>query len=121
MADEKQKQVADQCRAVAHMATAIANIYTDYARLFADGHMDRLEDQVGERTAALMNTLGDILIGGDAVTDDDEWVNPIMERAKIMFPEKQCAKCNKPVPHDYHSTRMGKRYHIECDQEVLQN
>jgi hypothetical protein len=116
---QKRQQVADQCRAVAHMATAIAQIYSDYSRLFLDGQaMPGHEEQVGERTACLMDDLGDILNGGDAVTEDDAWVNPIMERAREVFPERECPTCAKPIPHNAHATTLGKRYHFECVPKV---
>lgn len=112
---KKRRQVADQCRVIAYMADIIAKVHSDYARLFQDGAgMEGLEDRVGERTAVLMNTLGDILNGIDAVNEEDAWVNPIMERSRKVFPEKQCPTCNKPIPHDEHGTAMGKRYHIAC-------
>lgn len=114
-ANDKRQQVSDQCRAVAHMAKAISQIYADYAALFqTDGAMVGLEDQVGERTVCLMDDLGDILNGHDAVTSDDEWVGPIMERARKVFPEKECSTCGKLIPHDMHTTVMGKRYHLSC-------
>jgi hypothetical protein len=112
---EKRQQVADQCRVVAHMANVIASVHSDYARLFQDGAgMEGLEDQVGERTAVLMNTLGDILNGIDAVDEADAWVNPVMARSREVFPEKECPACDRPIPHDEHVTVMGKRYHIPC-------
>jgi hypothetical protein len=112
---EKRQQVSEQCRAVAHMATAIAKIYSDYEKLFLDDRaMAGYEEQVGERTVCLLADLGDILNGGDAVTAEDAWVNPIMERARELFPERECPTCGKSIPHNMHVTTLGKRYHFEC-------
>jgi hypothetical protein len=111
----KRQQVADQCRAIAHMADVIAKVHSDYARLFQDrAGMEGLEDQVGERTACLLSQLGDILNGIDAVDVEDECVNPIIERSLKVFPEKQCPTCYTSIPHDAHITTMGQRYHIGC-------
>lgn len=116
---DKRKQVSDQCRVVAHMAQAINQIYSDYTKLFREEKaMAALEEMVGERTACLMDDLGDILNGHDAVMPEDEWVNPIMERAREVFPEKECPTCGKPIPHNRHVTTMGKRYHFECAPKV---
>lgn len=82
---EKYKQVADQCRVVAHLATAIAQVHTDKARLFAANGAPSIVDYVGRHTAHLMETLGDILNGMDAVEEEDDWVDPIFEKAHRMF------------------------------------
>jgi hypothetical protein len=91
--DEKRKQVADQCRVVAHLAKAIWEVYSDKARMFASdmtGPND-IVDLVGNNSARHMNKLGDILNGMDAVEDDDAWTDPIFERAKQQFPEATAA------------------------------
>lgn len=87
--DEKRKQVADQCRVVAHLARALATVNEDYAETYAQGPsgMDELLDGVGNRTARHMNLLGDILNGMDAVTEEDEWTDPIFHEARRMFPQ----------------------------------
>ena len=89
--DEKRQQVSDQCRAVAHLAKALADVSSDYARMLGPHNpgADEIIDLVGSRTAHQMNVLGDILNGMDAVDDGDEWVNPIFEKAKEMYPEKE--------------------------------
>jgi len=87
MIDEKRKQVSDQCRAVAHLATSLAQIYSDYAAMFAGDQMKGMEELVGKRTARQMDTLGDILNGMDAV-DEDEWLTPIYEKAHALWPPK---------------------------------
>lgn len=90
-AEEKRLQIADQCKVVAHLARALADISGDYEKMMRDdacaGGMDNIADIVGNRTARHMNVLGDILNGMDAATDEDEWTAPIFERAHTMFPQ----------------------------------
>lgn len=85
---DKRQQVADQCRVVAHLAKAISDVHSDFARTFSSdqGRLDEIVDAVGQRTALLMETLGDILNGMDAVEDEDEWTGPVFERAHEMWP-----------------------------------
>jgi hypothetical protein len=87
MADNKQAQVADQCRCVAGLCRAIAAVHQDYATLFNEGRMEDVADQIGNRTAALMEELGNILNGMDAVDGADEWMDPIFAEAHRMFPQ----------------------------------
>jgi len=87
MSPEKHKQVSDQCRVVAHLATAIAQVHTDKATLFAENRAPSIVDHVGRHTAYLMETLGNILNGMDAVDEkEDDWVLPIFVEAHRMFP-----------------------------------
>ena len=85
---ERVAQAAAQCRAVAHLATALAQINQDYARSLANGHMDALVEIVGPRTAQHMEILGDILNGMDAVQPEDDWLHPIFERAHEIWPQE---------------------------------
>lgn len=82
MDDATRKQVADQCRAVAHMAKVIAQVHADYAKMFDAGCADAIHEIVGRRTAEFLEELGDMLNGMDAVTEEDEWVNPIIREAQ---------------------------------------
>jgi hypothetical protein len=89
MTDEKSKQVALQCRAVAHLAKALTEVYTDYETMFASGNYpagDAFVEHIGSRTAALMETLGDILNGMDAVEDEDAWMEPVFKKAHDLWP-----------------------------------
>ena len=85
---EKRMQVAKQCRAVAHMATAMAAVHSDYARMFDGGvpAMDDIADIVGKRTAFFMEQLGDMINAMDAVVDEDDWVTPVFEEAQRRWP-----------------------------------
>lgn len=87
--DETHIQVANQCKVVAHLATAIAGVFSDYEAMFRDNAAPLLIAQVGERSARLMETLGDILNGMDAATEEDEWTSPIFEEARRRWPAKR--------------------------------
>jgi hypothetical protein len=83
------KQVAAQCKAIAHMATAIAQINADYERMLSDPGskaLDGIEETVGERTAAWMETLGDMLNSIDAVEKEDAWMGPVFREAQRRWP-----------------------------------
>lgn len=83
---EKRRQVSAQCRAIVHLATNIALLHSDKAELFAAGTCDNLIEMVGRESARLMETLGDVLNGMDAVSAEDSWMNGIFERAQELWP-----------------------------------
>lgn len=85
---EKMRQVADQCRVVAHLSRVISGIHDDQARMFAAGGAgpEDICDIVGESTAEIMETLGDILNGMDGVSEHDAWTHPIFAEAHRLFP-----------------------------------
>jgi hypothetical protein len=84
--EEKREQVAKQCEAVSHTASALAQICRDYAVMFRDGGMDNLIEQVGKRTALQMETLGDMLNGTDAADESDDWMEPVFREAQRLWP-----------------------------------
>jgi hypothetical protein len=88
--DALRKQVAAQCGVVAHLAIALAQVHQDYARIFKGGPSpaDSLLDMKGRHTASLMERLGDILNGMDAITDEDEWTVPIFKEAQRLWPSR---------------------------------
>lgn len=89
MSDEqKMKQIADQCRAVAHMARALESVHRDYAMMFDDSpaFVASIADMVGRRTASFMEQLGDMLNAMDAVSEEDEWIEPVFRSAQEMWP-----------------------------------
>ena len=86
MSDDLRKQVALQCKAVAHLATALAQVNLDCAKMFEDGAAESLIQPVGKRTAHLMEVLGDILNGLDATDEADAWLAPIFEEAQRLWP-----------------------------------
>lgn len=88
--DERRKQVAEQCKVVAHLATAIAEVYRAKALNFASEAKgpDELIELVGNWSAAHMEMLGDILNGMDAADDADEWTDSIFREAQRLWPQK---------------------------------
>ncbi len=77
-----------QCKAVAHLAQAVANVHTDKAAFLATAPSaaDRLVGHLGPQTAAIMETLGDILNDMDAVDEEeDAWVTPIFAAARARW------------------------------------
>lgn len=89
--DEKRAQVIAQCKAVAHMATAIAQVHADKAQLLEAG-ADLPLEVIGPDTAAYMEALGDILNGMDAVVEEDAWTDPIFEKAHELWPRRPYAE-----------------------------
>lgn len=83
------EQVGAQCNAVNHLATAIAQLYGDYAKIFHDGSAERLLEQVGKRTAAFMETLGDMLNATDSYSEDDDWLEPVFKEAQRRWPQPE--------------------------------
>lgn len=86
--DEKRLQVLNQCRVVKALAETIAGIRNDYMTLLSDPNCNLPLDVVGNMTAMQMETLGDILNGMDANTEEDEWMTPIFRKAHEMFPQR---------------------------------
>lgn len=84
--EDKAKQVAAQCQVVAHLATALAGVHAHKSILFERGLAPDLVEMVGEHTARFMETLGDMLNGMDAITDDDAWTDPVFEAAHRLWP-----------------------------------
>ena len=85
---DNRKQVEMQCRVVAHLAKNLAEVYGQMAEMFAAGHCESIVDQVGDRTAAFMEKLGDMLNATDAVSEEDEWTAPIFEQAHKLWPHR---------------------------------
>jgi hypothetical protein len=82
------KQIAAQCKVIVHLCKALAEVHADYAIMFDAGGKgpENIAELVGERTARLMEDLGDILNGMDAVTEDDDWTDPIFAEAQRLWP-----------------------------------
>lgn len=86
MTEDIRSQVIAQCKVVSHLATALAGLYGDYAVLMESTGSTDILDQVGGRTASIMEALGNMLNGVDAVDVTDEWVNPIFAEAQRLWP-----------------------------------
>lgn len=83
-------QVRDQYIVVAHLADALKQLADDNVRLLAVAGPTSLGlgilELKGRETARIMETLGDILNGMDAVEPADSWVDAIFQVAQKMFP-----------------------------------
>ena len=88
MIDEKREQVAKQFEVVAHLATVLAGVHSDIVKVIRDGHMDDSLDRIGDRSAAWMERLGDMLNVMDGVDEEDVWTNPVFEAAHRLFPQE---------------------------------
>jgi hypothetical protein len=86
MPNDKQAQVAAQCNAINHMATAIALVHADYAQIIAGGQMESTLDMVGQRTASFMEQLGEMLNAMDACDESDDWMIPVFREAQRLWP-----------------------------------
>lgn len=82
----KTDQVAKQCRAVVTLANAIAKVHSEVAEYVVNGHASLILDQIGSRSAAIMEDIGNYLNDMDAVTEDDENLDDVFEMARKMFP-----------------------------------
>lgn len=82
---DMRQQVANQYEVVAHLASAIARVHRQIEPVIRGGSMDHLLPMIGERSARLMDQLGDILNGMDAVTATDLWTDPVFEKAHAVF------------------------------------
>lgn len=88
-AEDQQKQVEEQYRAVVHMARALASVHDQKLPLIQGGHASALATIQGMQSAAIMEALGNILNDMDAVDpEEDEWMAPIFERAHVYFPQQ---------------------------------
>ena len=83
----KRQQVLEQHRAVAALARGVIEITEGKIPAIEGGHMDELLDMLGNRSARWMEDFGDLLNGCDAVTEDDDWMEPIFLKAQEMFPQ----------------------------------
>lgn len=86
---DKREQVAKQCEVVCHLANALRHIHRDHANMLRSEAADILIEQIGNRTAYIMETLGNILNGMDAVDPkEDAWVDPIFREAQRLWPQR---------------------------------
>lgn len=92
--NEKREQVLAQCRAVIHMAHTLATVHDQLMPAYADGNSDSILDIVGRRTARFMEELGDMLNSMDANDDADEWIVPVMRKARKMWASPETKSCN---------------------------
>ena len=85
---ELMKQIADQCRVVSHLATALAKVHDDYAEMMGVvPSMENIAYIVGDRSAAFMEKLGDMLNAMDACDEEDKWTVPVFHEAQRLWPQ----------------------------------
>ena len=84
---DKAKQVAQQYRAVAHMARCIAQVHSEIGATVEQMGPDAPLDIMGQRSARLMELFGDVMNDMDIVESDDDWISPILRRAQETWPE----------------------------------
>lgn len=83
---ELSDQVSKQYLAVAHLAGALARVHADLAEIVKRDEDPEMIKLRGARSARIMEVLGDILNGMDAVDrDEDAWLDPIFEAAHSLF------------------------------------
>ena len=78
----------DQCRVVAHLAQEMAGLHTELAAAYSGspGAAGDIVSIAGPRCAAIMEALGEMLNGMDAVPDDNEWTDPIFRASQARWP-----------------------------------
>lgn len=84
---EKRAQLVAQCKAIVHLANTLSAVHGNLAKLYATTENDAHVDFVGDLTAARMETLGNMLNGMDAVTQEDEVLSPVFEAAHRLWPQ----------------------------------
>jgi hypothetical protein len=89
VSNNKREQVALQCEAVARLASDLAGVRQDYAKLIRLGLVDDLLDLVGRETARQMEMLGDELNGMDAVGEDRTSLTPVFAEAQRLWPTQE--------------------------------
>ena len=82
------QQVIDQYRVVVHLARSLALVHEQSIEAYASREQSAtMIDMLGSRSASIMETLGDILNGMDAVDDDEDgWTAPIFAVAHATWP-----------------------------------
>ena len=70
------------------MAGELAYIHSALRQGYARGEHDEILEIVGERTARLMEMLGDALKSMDAVDEYDSWLDRIFAEAHKRWPTK---------------------------------
>lgn len=74
----------DQCRAVAQMARALAEVHDARMSILATGRAP--VEVIGQSSAEIMEWLGDALSGMDACDESDEWMDPVFDAAQARWP-----------------------------------
>ena len=90
---ELSEQVSKQYRAVAHLAEALAQVHSQMVEIVKRDDDAILLSLRGNRSANIMELLGNILNGMDAVDRDaDAWLDRVFEDAHRLFPQRAGAE-----------------------------
>src|SRR4051812_40714364 len=84
---EKIEQVKAQYRAIVQMAREIADLHEEIVERIPQ-HIGQVLDVVGPQSARFMEDLGDMMNALDIVEKEDDWMQPIFERAHELYPAK---------------------------------
>jgi hypothetical protein len=84
--EAERAQIADQYRAVAALCRNLGMVHEQLVTAIEQGACDDIATIQGPRSAAIMEVLGDILNGMDAVDEEDRWLDPIFEKAHQLYP-----------------------------------
>jgi hypothetical protein len=80
-------QVIVQCNVVVHLASVIARLHADLAEIYSHPNTSPgILEAAGKRTASFMEQIGDMLNAVDAVTEEDEWTEPVFKEAQRRWP-----------------------------------
>lgn len=80
-------QVADQYRAVAHLARSIASVHAQIEPIIRSGISRELDEMRGARSARYMEVLGNILNEMDANDpSEDSWMDVVFKQAQKAYP-----------------------------------
>lgn len=85
----KNLQVAAQCQAVAHLAEVLGELSKTYSVIFEGGLGDDIAEIVGIRTARQLEWLANELNSMDSVTQEDAFIDEILERAQKLWPSDE--------------------------------
>ena len=87
---DRRAQVAAQYLVVAALCDAVADVHRDMAQLFrlpSPHASDDIVELCGNRSAAFMEKLGDMLNAMDAADPSDVWMNAIFRVAQRLWPQ----------------------------------
>lgn len=82
----KAKQVAQQCRVVRLLCASVSEAHKGYAEMLGVGCSAASLESIGRRSAHAMEALGALIKSMQAEDEDDEWMIPVFQEARRLFP-----------------------------------
>jgi hypothetical protein len=82
----KARQVAQQCRVVRLLCASVSEAHKGYAEMLGVGCSAASLESMGRRSARAMEALGGLIKAMGADDEDDEWMIPVFEEARRLFP-----------------------------------